>query len=121
MKLFLLLVFVSFWGSAQEEGPKVPQDFSPKQDMIAENYWAGAWLMYDCQEGHWVCVLQEDYDVCVEKRAKAMTLKEKHLPCAPIGEFPTKRSCFQRELYLTGQAYGHRFCLLDQFKREELE
>lgn len=121
MKFFLCFFFLFSLAHAQEEieVPDTPKDFNVVKDKIAENYWAGAYLMYDCEEGHWVCVLKEDYQVCVDKREKAKLAKEKHLPCAPIGEFPTKRSCFQRELFLTGRAHGHRFCLLDALKKEE--
>lgn len=122
MKHFLFLFLLStIVLAASEEESDTPADFSPTKDMIADRYWAGAYLMYDCEEGHWVCVLKEDFKSCEEKRAKATKAREKFLPCAPIGEFPTKRSCFQRELYLTGQAFGHRFCLLDELKKEEIE
>lgn len=119
--LTLLLLSTTLLADDESEVLDTPKDFNVVKDMIAEQYWAGAFLMYDCEEGHWVCVLKEDYKLCEENREKAKKAKEKFLPCAPIGEFPTKRSCFQRELYLTGQAHGHRFCLLDELKKEELE
>lgn len=105
----------------EDEGPAFPADYELKVDNISEKYVAGAFLIFDCEENHWVCVLKEYYDVCDEKRAKSKIGREKYLPCAPIGEFPTKKSCFQRQLYLTGQAHGSRFCLLDELKKEELE
>lgn len=105
---------------SDEEIP-LPPDFEMKTDNISGKYLAGAFLVYDCEEKHWVCVLEEDYKVCEDKRKESVGKKERQLPCAPIGEFPTKRSCFQRELYMAGQAHGHRFCLLDEIKKEELE
>lgn len=120
LSLLPVLLFALAFARA-DDGSDAPPDFRMNEDRIADAYWAGAFLMYDCEEGHWVCVLKEDYKVCEEKREKAKLNKEKNLPCAPIGEFPTKRSCFQRELFLSGQAHGHRFCLLDELKREELE
>ncbi|MFL5784161.1 MAG: hypothetical protein ACJ76H_06100, partial [Bacteriovoracaceae bacterium] len=87
----------------------------------SDKYLAGAFLMYDCEEGHWVCVLEEDYKACEKKRNEESLKMTKDLSCAPIGQFPTKRSCFQRVLYLAGQAHGHRFCLLDQLKKTDLE
>jgi hypothetical protein len=115
---FLFLALVSVHAKEEEA---VPDDFNPAVDNISDKYYAGSWLIYDCKEGHWVCVLEEYYKTCEDERKQGITAKEKHLPCAPIGGFPTKRSCFQRELYLTGNAHGNRFCLLDELKKEELE
>jgi hypothetical protein len=117
--LFFLILAGAF--AQEKEGPGVPVDFVLKNDTISDKYFAGAFLIYDCDEKHWVCVLKEDFTKCSENREKSIGKREKHLPCAPIGEFPTKRSCFQRQLYLTGQAHGSRFCLLDELKKEELE
>lgn len=120
MKILILLLTMSV-AFAEEVDKVEPADFNPAADNISEKYFAGAFLIYDCEEGHFVCVYPEDYKACESKRAEAIKKKEKNLPCAPIGEFPTKRSCFQRDLYLAGQAHGRRFCLLDQLKKEELE
>ena len=104
-----------------DEENQLPPDFEMKNDNISEKYLAGAFLIYDCEEKHWVCVLEEDYQVCEEKRKESVAKKDRQLSCAPIGEFPTKRSCFQRQLYMAGHAHGHRFCVLDEIKKEELE
>lgn len=117
--LFPLLLTLAYGETQEEEA--LPSDFEMKTDNISEKYFAGSFLIYDCEEKHWVCVLKEDYKTCEDKREASIEKKERHLPCAPIGEFPTKRSCFQRELYLVGQAHGHRFCLLDEIKVEEPE
>jgi hypothetical protein len=119
MKLLIVILFMTVAMAKEEE--RLPEDFIKKNDTISDKYYAGAFLIYDCEEGHWVCVLPDDYSQCEKKRAESVAKKEKYLACAPIGEFPTKRSCFQRELYLTGQAHGHRFCLLDELKKEEAE
>ena len=116
--LFSAVVSAVVLAEEKEEDP-LPADFELKTDSISEKYFAGAFLIYDCEENHWVCVLKEDYKKCEEKRESSKNLREKHLPCAPVGEFPTKRSCFQRQLYLTGKAHGSRFCLLDALKKEE--
>lgn len=121
MKAIFFLLLLSALALAEEGDPSIPKDFEMSKDKISEKYLAGAFLIYDCEEKHWVCVLKEDSDICKERREKAISTGEKNLPCAPIGEFPTKKSCFQRQLYLIGQAHGFRFCLLDQFKKEELE
>lgn len=117
----LILILLATLAIAEDEVNQLPEDFVPNKDNISEKYYAGAFLIYDCEEMHFVCVLPEDHQTCVKNREEAIRKKEKNLPCAPIGEFPTKRSCFQRELYLVGQAHGNRFCLLDELKKEEID
>jgi hypothetical protein len=94
--------------------------FDPKTDIISEKYEAGPYLIYDCSEGHWVCVLKEYYEQCQVSRNDELVRKQKELSCAPIGEFPNKKSCFQRQLYMTGQGFGTRFCLSDEWKKKEI-
>ncbi len=117
----LIAVFLISLAIAKEEEVSLPHDFNGVQDKISDKYYAGAHLIYDCEEKHFVCVLPEDNKVCEEKRAEAIKNKEKFLPCASLGEFPTRRSCFQRELFMVGHAHGNRFCVLDELKKEELE
>lgn len=115
----LLLVFMMSFAFAAEEADYIPFDFVMAKDNISEKYLAGAHLIYDCEEKHFVCVLAEDKRSCEEKRLLAMQKKEKFLPCAFIGFLPTKRSCFQRQLFLVSQAHGNRFCLNEKMKHEE--
>jgi hypothetical protein len=91
--------------------------FDPKTDIIADNYDAGAFLIYDCKEKHWTCVTEEFYTECKEKRSRDLaSLEDTKHSCAPIGSFPTKRSCFQRQLFLTTHNHGERFCVKDEWK-----
>ena len=124
MKLICLILFtlaVTGVVAQETEETPFPPDYELSQDAISDKYIAGAFLIYDCKEKHWVCVLKDDFSECRENRDKSIAGRKKHLPCAPIGEFPTKRSCFQRQLYLSGHAHGNRFCLLDELKKEELK
>lgn len=95
--------------------------FDPKTDLISEKYDAGPHLIYDCEDGHWVCVMPEFYEQCQLKRDEDQLANKVHTRCAPIGEFPTKRSCFQRQLYLTSNNYAPNFCVLGRWKQKEME
>lgn len=114
--LFFLLISASAAFSETEE--LMPSDYDPKDDAVSEKYEAGAHLIFDCEEGHWACVLAEYSVECDDKREAAIKKGEAFLPCAHLGKLPSKRSCFQKSLYLTGQAHGTRFCLLDSRKKE---
>lgn len=111
---FIALFCVSTLAFSQEKGVA---GFDPRTDIIADNYEAGPYLIYDCKEKHWVCVMDEYYKECQEKRTRdlASTDSTKH-SCAPIGQFPTKKSCFQRQLFMTTHNHGDRFCIKDEWK-----
>ena len=121
MHLKLMIIFgflsVSAWSDSR---PKFLNDYDPSTDVIAENYEAGPYLIYDCVEKHWVCVLESYYNDCVSARVEDQLLKRLDLRCAPIAQLPNKKSCFQKQLYLTGQNVGPNFCVGDEWKQKEI-
>lgn len=119
MKTLILTLLFSLSAAAQTSD-KVLAGYDPKTDIISEKYEAGPYLIYDCQEGHWVCVLEEYYKECETKRARDLASAGVKHSCAPIGIFPTKKSCFQRQLFLTTHNQGNRFCIKDSWKQKEL-
>lgn len=120
MRLFLLILALLpplVWGQHID---KRFAGFDPKTDLISEKYDAGPFLMYDCEDGHWVCVMPEFYQSCQEQREQDREQKKVTARCAPVGEFPTKRSCFERQLYMLSHNYGPNFCVLDEWKQKTL-
>jgi hypothetical protein len=109
LMIFCLLFSLLSWG-----------EFDPRTDIISEKYEAGAYLIYDCQDKHWVCVLEEYYRDCESQRSQDLSMNKLDLRCAPMGQLPTKQSCFQRQLYVSGQNYGQRFCVGDSWKEKEI-
>ena len=117
--VFFLFLLLSY--SMADSGPKEVAGFDAAADVITEDTIAGSWLIYDCQEQHWTCVIKADFDECAELRKKDKIKRIKRLRCAPIGEFPTKKSCFQRQLYMVGQSHGSRVCVNDRWKQRMLD
>lgn len=117
--LALFVLFIPFVFA--DTGEKKLAGFDPVTDVISEEYMAGPYLMYDCKEGHWVCVLESYYQECQEKRGRELASSSETHSCAPIGVFPTKKSCFQRQLYMTSHNYGKRFCMKDSWKQKNLD
>lgn len=114
--LFLLTLTVSVHGNGP---PRSLAGFDPIQDVLSEKYEAGAYLIYDCEQKHWVCVLESYFEECKLKRQKELMNEEKLLhSCAPLGVLPTKKSCFQRQLFLTTHNHGQRFCIKDTWKKK---
>jgi hypothetical protein len=96
--------------------------YDVKTDLIADNYEAGAFLIYDCVEKHWVCVLEEYSKDCHEKRLKDLESRDSPIySCAPIGVFPNKRSCFQRMLFMITHNHGTRFCIKSEWKQKAVD
>ncbi|HXH29459.1 MAG TPA: hypothetical protein VNJ01_01480 [Bacteriovoracaceae bacterium] len=81
-----------------------------------ENYQDGEFLIYNCREKHWACVKSETFDECLEDRnADPSELDPLH-SCAPVGRFATTRSCFDRQSFMSTQAFGTRVCVRDEWK-----
>lgn len=118
---FKLTIFFLFISSLVYAVEKDPAGFDPRKDVISEKYDAGAYLIYDCSEAHWTCVGESHFKMCEIERKQDLEDKKIDLRCAPIGSFPTKKSCFQRQLFMVGQNFGKRFCLNDEWKQKELE
>ncbi len=115
MILLIMMGLKCFSLGAQEE--KLTTGFDARRDIISDKYEAGAFLIYDCEDNHWVCVLESYYKACEEKRSQELQKSEALIhTCAPIGEFPNKWSCFQRQLFLTTHEHGNRFCVRDEWK-----
>lgn len=110
---FQLVLFIIFGFFAFADNQlRVRLTYDPLIDDISDKYQAGPYLIYDCLERHWVCVLESYYSLCHEQRKKDLDLVENDLfSCAPIGKFPNKISCFQRQLFLTTHHHGDTFCI----------
>ena len=119
MKWFFLGLLAMTFASA-DDGPRSLAGYDPLVDIISENYEAGSYLIYDCEEGHWTCVLESYYTDCAQKRKRDLASTKETHSCAPIGEFPTKKSCFQRQLFYTTHGFGQRFCMKDKWKARNL-
>lgn len=117
LMLFCLLFTLNSWA---QESSKALSGFDPVADVISDGLETGSWLIYDCENKHWTCVLESYYQACEEKRNEDIEARKTQLRCAPIGEFPTKKSCFQRQLYLVGQNYSTRFCMGEELREREI-
>lgn len=110
--IFLTLLLAQFALAVDE--------FKPQEDIISEKYEAGHFLIYNCEEKHWVCVRDEQKNECEDEILEAKQSNPVNLPCASFGKFPTKQSCFQRQLFLVSNNFGDRFCINDSWKEKEI-
>lgn len=104
-----------------DDGEKELNDFDPKVDIISDKYEAGPFLIYDCKDKHYVCVLESYFKECGESRAKDIHDRKLELSCAPISEHLNKKSCFQKQLFMVSQNHGTKFCVGDDWKQKEID
>lgn len=107
-RTLLLVCLLLLSGLALAQDPAVDpttEQFDPFKDFISPKYNAGAALMYDCEDGHWVCVGVEEHAQCQVQREQAIKDKRIQLPCMPSEVYTYKRECFQkaRTLIPTGR------------------
>jgi hypothetical protein len=122
MRVYLFLFCLSLTAlSLADSQEKILLGPEARFDLIADNYEAGPFLIYDCVEGHYVCVLESFYQECQAKRAEDIKLNKVQARCAPFGNFPNKISCFQRQLFMTGHNHGTHFCVTDSWKKKEIK
>ena len=103
------------------EGEKSPNGYDPVLDAIADNYEAGPYLIYDCHENHFICVLEAYSKECRLKRRQDLAERKHHVSCAPITQLPNKKSCFQLQLMMTSQNQGTRFCVGHYWKQKLID
>ncbi len=117
----MLFYFLLVNTSLADSGEKVLNGYDPKVDIISEDYEAGPFLIYDCIQNHWTCVLESYYKECEKKRSEDLHFKKEQMSCAPIGELPNKKSCFQKQLFLVSQNVGYRFCIGPVWQQKEIK
>jgi hypothetical protein len=113
MKSFVLIFLSACLGAFAAEDPYA--------DTISDNYEAGAYLIYDCEEGHWACVKQVFHDDCQGKQENESTTAGVRSRCAAFGEQASKKGCFQRQLYMVSQNWGTRACVKKAWKEKEIK
>ena len=99
---------------------KLVTGFDPRRDVLSADYLAGPFLIYDCQNKHWVCVMEEFFEECRQLREEDKRFNKDTARCAPVGEFAVKFSCFQEQLRLTTNVDPSRLCVLENWKRKTI-
>lgn len=124
MKLLLILFLsLSLPSKAQDLLPasgKLINGFDPRRDIISADYIAGEFLIYDCLNKHWVCVMEEYFTKCEEQRVEDSAAGKTFARCAPLKKFPVKFSCYQQQLRLVSNVDATKLCILDKWKAKHI-
>jgi hypothetical protein len=79
-------------------------------DQLSEKYRAGAFLIYDCEDQHFVCADIENQVECDEKREKAFVLKKERLPCAVLKQYSKVDECQNaQKKFMLAKKYDYCF------------
>jgi hypothetical protein len=110
MKWFFLsfLTFLTFKSLAQS-GPEGIES-SRGAYKIDTRYFAGKYLIYDCERKHYACVDLAGHSKCKEMRQSSIENKSKLYPCAPLSAFDDKKSCVEKSYNLVELNTAKRFC-----------
>ena len=123
MKMFIIL-FTVLSTTAQSTKLSVPlqqsiESFKLENDdhrisdyKIDRKYFAGNYLIYDCEDHHFACVDAMGYSDCGDNRERALNKKSNPLPCAPLKIFLDKRSCIENSYKYVNSNALKSFCFL---------
>lgn len=121
LKLMLFCVLIFSAQAPADDGEKSLNDYDPKVDIISEDYEAGPYLIYDCVQKHYVCVLESYYKECEENRVYDVALNKEQTRCTPISQHLNKKSCFQKQLLLVSRNHGTRSCINQAWRQKEID
>ena len=113
LTLILLLYFSQFVSRA-EVAPTVKQssvDFyknNIEKAIISNIYRRGEYLIYDCINKHFVCVIESHYERCRETGTKEIVYDSNF--CLKIKEFQTQPDCFVAHEQFSDKSRMKFFC-----------
>ncbi|MBC7714477.1 MAG: hypothetical protein H7177_14120 [Rhizobacter sp.] len=104
---FLMSVLISFHAYGQEDAELTHKKANYP---INDYYKAGNFLIYNCENDYYVCVDEDAFKLCGDKRKEAIDKKLKYYPCAPLNKFPTKAKCGEKNYEVIESLAKKRFC-----------
>lgn len=112
--LFAILFALNAQVSAQEpvqDTKEASEDFLNQDPFLSDRYIKGAYLLYDCEEEHWVCTGEAEFKRCEEWREQDLARKEEEFRCANFLSFKTIEKCHEKQISMMPARYPARFCL----------
>lgn len=82
--------------------------------FVTKEYLRGRYLIYDCQEQHYICVDHDGYDLCNDKRQQSQQQNSEVLACAPLKMYDSLLACSEGQYDQIHFPASKRFCLNDK-------
>ncbi|MDA9793258.1 hypothetical protein N9B72_01610 [Bacteriovoracaceae bacterium] len=92
-------------------------DFSSKKMTYSDKYFSGKYLIYDCQDGHWVCADVESRDNCEAAVQRAIPTDTVELPCFVAEEFASIDKCVEQNKKVVSNLGPTRNCYHPKYKK----
>ena len=108
MKRLLIILIFGFFNLSEARDT---DNFDDTRDVISSKYVTGAYLLYDCEDQHWVCVIQETKEKCEQKRHNELKRGKHHLSCFSAEVFENYKQCTVHQQRLTSSGLNPRVCL----------
>ncbi len=89
--------------------------FSAMADILdnrqySERYYAGEYLIYDCNDKHWVCADKSAQSKCLSDRKEDILKNVSRLSCIPVKKFKNIKSCTQNKIKLVNEPTDDLLC-----------
>jgi hypothetical protein len=87
--------------------------------QLNRDYFAGEFLVYDCQLKAWICTGEGEFQLCQNRHEKDLRIKSPLLSCLPLQGFNDRKTCYQtlkKVSYLqSGELLCHHPDVRDRF------
>lgn len=118
LHLLFMILIIPFLLSAKEE--EVAEDFLLLDPQISAIYDRGEYLLYNCNDKHWVCTRKVEFDQCERLRKSAIADNMEFLPCVGIKKYEKVEKCITEQKRVTYNGVSNRFCLHPKRSKDEL-
>lgn len=104
-----ILTFVLIWSLliTSALGQKEDED---GEKLLSDKYYSGPYLVYDCQDKHWVCTDKEAVESCNAARKRALERKGITMPCFVVKEYKKYKGCLKSNKKMINQIGDTKYC-----------
>ena len=88
--------------------------------VISFKYERGSYLIYDCQDKHWICSGSLEFKRCQDWKKQADKRNAKSYQCVAVKRYKNISSCVDAQYAQVNKNHDIRFCLSDATKKIEV-
>lgn len=114
MRFILLCLLISFslFAQKKEKYPYV------QQQGYSDKYFSGEYLMYDCQDKHWVCGDKEAKLNCDAAVQRYLPTDSVYIPCFVVKKFESLSECVHHNKNVVSNLAPTRNCFHPKYKKK---
>lgn len=112
---FLALLFIFGHLVMAQEKSKYPY---VQQQKFSDKYFSGEYLMYDCQDKHWVCGDKVAKTNCDEAVKRYLPTDSVYIPCFVVKKFKDLNECVYHNKKVVSNLASTRGCFHPKYKKK---